>query len=234
MKKIQLLISKHTLNIYFFQEGFPEFEKELQSVTKLKCESLSSQADPITSEILKIVLKFKEILQSRKREKLKRLEDQEKSLEKNKKDLCKEIESIRSKDLNIDDIFTTEEVEKLLDKFESEVFENKLPEETVYEKFLKKVNDNVKKNFGSKEKTLECVFNRWKKTLEDKHEIYISETQKSLTQKSPDVEKKPLSANHYNKIIDPNTYYTNNFLCVAAVGGVVLGATILIPGIAGM
>ena len=232
VKKIQLLISKHILNIYFFQEGFPEFEKELQSATKLKCESLSRQAHFITSEILEIVGKFKEILQSRKIEKLKSLEDHVKSLEENEKELCKDIKSMKSTE-NIDDIFAKEKVEKLLDKFESEILENKLPEETVHEKFLEEVNYNVKKKFGLKKNTLKRVFDEWKLKVENKLEIYISETKKPLME-SPEIKKKPLSANHYNKSIDPNAYYTNNFLCVAAVGGVVLGATILTGGFVGM
>lgn len=198
--------------------GFKAFESDLaSSATKLKGESLIEQAKALNVKSVEISEKFKDIVTTRKEAKIASLEKKLAFVEEDRATFNEMSANLRSTE-EIEDIFSEDAKAKLLQEFEDAVMSGK-SEREAFEKFLIKVNKNVKDNMANKRTGVKTALGKWAGSLTHKYDLNMN-TAKVPDEHDPQFrqfENQALPEDQYKWYRDPNYYYTNNYVMGGAV-----------------
>ena len=90
--------------------------------------------------------------------------------------------------------------------------------------FLDNVNKNIKDSLASTREEVIAVVENWTEIVERTFDLHMNALVSHECPQLREFESQELLEGHYTWYIDPNNLYTNNYICGAALGGVLLGA----------
>ena len=120
-------------------------------------------------------------------------------------------------------VFTKDAREKLIQEFEKAVKSGK-SEKVALKEFLDNVNKNIKDSMASTREEVIAVVKNWTEIVERTFDLNMNPLVSDECPQLQEFESKELLEGQYTWYRDPYNLYTNNYVCGAALGGVLLGA----------
>ena len=191
----------------------------------MKTESLTQQVKSVALHSREVCEKLKTVIETRWSEKLTCLETELDLMGKDGAKLLEAFDNIKSKDEDLE-ILTNDEAQKLLRELEDKLLKGTSEEEAI-KHFHDEINRKIQKNLKSKRDMTDTALQKWKGNMK-------FDKLKSLTtprsQAHPQLTSQGLPEDQYHRYRDFHYYYTNNYICAALAGVVVVAAPAHLAG----
>lgn len=206
---------------------FKKFEKNLQdSATKLKGESLIMQAKSVHEKLIEVNEKLQDIVDAKEKQKAASIEKEKDFIGKDKK-CFKDLDRILTHTEKLT-LAAYNENTKRIEDFEKGVKEGK-PEDVVHAEFVLEVNKCTQDTLIKQRNQIQSAFTIWAENHNCDSDVnkFLSNIDGIKLD-----ENQGLSEEEYDWKLDPNVYFTNDYISAAMLVGGCAG--VAIAGVAGV